>query len=118
MIIIATDAPVDARQLMRIAKRGVVGMAMTGSYLSNGSGDFAVAFSNCAENLYDSRDAHIHAYARLSDSQLNPLFEAAVDAVREAVYNSLTMAADVAGYQGHRRAAFDITDYATLIPLK
>ena len=118
MIILATDAPVDARQLLRIAKRGVVGMAMTGSYLSNGSGDFAVAFSNCRENLYDVRDAHIHMYARLSDSQLNPLFEAAVDAAREAVYNSLTMAADVAGYQGHRRDAFDIVNYAKRITLK
>lgn len=117
MILIATDAPVDARQLARIARRGIIGMAMTGSHLSHGSGDFAIAFSNCPENLFDTRDHHIRAASRLHDAELNAFFEATVEAVREAVYNSLTMARDVTGFCGHTAYAFDITTLSDRIPL-
>lgn len=118
MIVVATDAPMDSRQLYRLSKRAIVGMAATGSYLSNGSGDFAIAFSNCKENLCDKRSEHIKTFLRLADPQMNCFFEAAADAAREAVYNSLTMAVDVTGYLGHSRKAFDITDYANIIPLR
>ena len=118
MIVVATDAPMDARQLKRIAKRAIIGMAATGSYLSNGSGDFAIAFSNHAQNLIDRRDDHAKDFKRLAEAQLNCFFEAVADAAREAVYNSLTMAVDTVGYRGHSRKAFDITQYQDLIPLK
>ncbi len=54
MIVVATNAPLDARQLMRVAKRGIVGMTMTGSYLANDSGDFCIAFSNARQRLAKS----------------------------------------------------------------
>ena len=118
MIVAATDAPMDARQLKRLAKRAILGMTYTGSYMSNGSGDFAIAFSNCPDNLSDKRDEHIRTYRRLSDPQMNCFFEAVAEAAREAVYDSLTMAVDVTGFRGHSRKAFDITEYADLIPLR
>lgn len=99
MIIVATDAPVNARQLKRIAKRGILGMAYTGSHLANGSGDFCVAFSNCTHNI-SARSDTVQRWEILSDSCLNPLFEATVEAVREAVYNSLALADDTTGYDG------------------
>ena len=118
MIVAATDAPMDARQLHRLAKRAILGMTATGSYMSNGSGDFAIAFSNCPDNLTDKRNEHIRAYRFLSDPQMNCFFEAAAEAAREAVYDSLTMAVDMTGYKGHAREAFDITKYADMIPLR
>ncbi|HWR18668.1 MAG TPA: P1 family peptidase [Clostridia bacterium] len=117
MIIVATDAPLDARQLKRIAKRGIVGLNDTGSYLAHSSGDFCVAFSNCADNLFDRHDAHKKPFMRLDDGQLDPLFEATVEAVREAIYNSLTMAVTTEK-NGVIAKQFDITDYADLLKLK
>ncbi len=114
MVVVATDAPVDARQLKRIAKRGIVGLTDTGSYLSHSSGDFCIAFSNYAENLFDRHDAHKKPFLRLSDEQLDPLFEATAEAVREAVYNSLTMAVTTEK-NGVRAEAFDITAYEGLL---
>ncbi|HWS29548.1 MAG TPA: P1 family peptidase [Clostridia bacterium] len=117
MVIVATDAPLDARQLKRIAKRGIVGLNDTGSYLSHSSGDFCIAFSNCAENLFDRHDTHKKPFVRLDDGQLDPLFEATAEAVREAVYNSLTMAATMEK-NGITVKEFDITEYADILPLK
>jgi D-aminopeptidase len=81
MMVAATDAPVDARQLKRIAKRAMLGMARTGSPSAHGSGDYVIAFSTArtAVNL-------------LADEGLTPLFEAAVEATEEAIYNSLLKA--------------------------
>jgi len=117
MIIVATDAPLDARQLKRIAKRGIVGLNDTGSYLAHSSGDFCIAFSNCAANLFDRHDTHKKPFMRLDDGQLDPLFEATVEAVREAIYNSLTMAVTTEK-NGVTAKQFDITDYAGILPLK
>lgn len=116
MVLVATNAPLNARQLKRIAKRGIVGLTYTGSYLAHSSGDFCVAFSNCPQNLADRHMEHRMDFARLSDEQLDPLFEAAADAVRESVYNSLTMAETVTS-NGVTKEAFDITAYPELIPL-
>ena len=117
MVIVATDAPLDARQLKRVAKRGIVGLNNTGSYLSHSSGDFCVAFSNCEKNLFDRHDRHKRAFLCLSDEQLEPLFEATAEAVREAVYNSLTMAV-ITEKNGVTAKAFDIVEYADILPLK
>jgi len=110
MIVIATDAPLDARQLKRIAKRGIAGIAQTGSFLANGSGDFSIAFSNYPGNITARGDLAMKTFTVLPDGQINPLLEAACDAVREAIYNSLTMAETVTGKDGNRFDAIDLAD--------
>jgi len=91
MIVVLTDAPLSPMQLKRVAKRGLVGMTNTGSYMSHGSGDFVIAASNCEGNRRDDSKRGRNYYF-LSDAQLNPFFEATVEAVQEALYNSLAMA--------------------------
>jgi len=100
MIVIATDAPLDARQLRRIAKRGIAGMIQCGSYLANGSGDFCIAFSNYPDNITPRDNKALKTFTVLPDERINPLFEATCEAVREAIYNSLTMARDITGKDG------------------
>lgn len=86
MIVIATDAPLDARNLERLAARAIYAMARTGSTYSNGSGDFAIAFTTApaSRNLLHSDD-------------VSPLFEAVMDATEEAIYDSLLQATDMTG---------------------
>ena len=99
MIIVMTDAPLSSRQLKRLAKRGLIGMTNTGSYMGNGSGDFCIAASNYSKNRR-SREAKGQSFYYLADSQLNPFFEACADAVQEALYNSLTMAVGTERFPG------------------
>jgi D-aminopeptidase len=100
MIVIATDAPLSSRNLGRIARRAVLGLARTGSYMANGSGDFVIAFST--KNLLDHAPSKpVRQVEQLENDSMNPLFLAAVESVEEAVYNSLTKATTVKGYQGH-----------------
>lgn len=87
MIVIATDAPLDSRQLDRIAKRAVFAMGRTGASYSHGSGDYGLAFSTRSEG-------------RLPDSALSPVFLATMDAVEEALLNSLFMAETTVGFEG------------------
>ncbi|HEY9053382.1 MAG TPA: P1 family peptidase, partial [Rectinemataceae bacterium] len=104
MVIIATDAPLDARQLTRLCRRGGLGLARTGFYSSNGSGDFFIAFST-ATAVFGS-DAS-EARVGLRDEELSPLFAALVEAVEEAVINSLLAAETMVGRDGNRREALD-----------
>ncbi len=87
VIIAATDAPVSPRNLERLARRCFGGLARTGAALSNGSGDYALAFSTCRD-----------ATATLQNDAMSPLFEAAIEATEEAIVNSLLMATDMVGY--------------------
>jgi D-aminopeptidase len=105
MIVIATDAPVDARNLKRMAKRAMMGLARTGAAGSNGSGDYAIAFSTAPElrirpqkpgELYRPRDA----VRLLSNDAMSPLFLAVIEATEEAIYNSLLRAETTTG-NGH-----------------
>ena len=112
MIIAATDAPLDTRQLKRIAKRGIAGMVQTGSYMSNSSGDFCIAFSNCPANIKPRSDQTLHTFTVLPDILINPLLEAACEAVREAIYNSLAMAESITGHDGRRAEALDFSGIA------
>jgi D-aminopeptidase len=98
MIVIATDAPVTFRNLERIAKRAVMGLARTGSYMSNGSGDFIIAFSTKNRIIAAQSTLRIE---ELSNDQMDPLFLATVEAVEEAVYNSLVAAKTVKGNNGN-----------------
>ena len=96
MMIVATDARVDARQLKRLAKRAMLGMARTGSPSTHGSGDYVVAFSTA------------RAGPPIADEALTPLFEAVVEATEEAIYNSLLKAVTVRGYKGRVAEALPV----------
>ncbi|GED90230.1 D-aminopeptidase [Streptomyces sp. 6-11-2] len=99
MIVVATDAPVDARQLTRVARRAVFALARTGAAYSHGSGDYAIAFGTRPEAGAPVADAPV-ADAPVADAELGPLFEAVLDAVEEAVLNSLLAATTTTGFGG------------------
>lgn len=94
MIVVATDAPLSARDLKRLAARAVFGLARTGSSYSNGSGDYAIAFST-AESVRVRRSTQPVAYNFLPTDEISPLFQMALETVEEAVYNSLLQATTV-----------------------
>jgi len=95
MLVVATDAPLDARDLQRLAARAVFGLGRTGSAYSNGSGDFAIAFSTSPEMRSRFNDASPRTRQVLPPDAASPLFEAALEATEEAVYNSLFQATTV-----------------------
>jgi D-aminopeptidase len=95
MLVVATDAPLDARDLRRLAARAVFGLARTGSSYSNGSGDFAIAFSTAPEVRSRFNETAPRAHTVLPTDATSPLFEAALEATEEAVYNSLFQATTV-----------------------
>ena len=96
MIVVATDAPLDARDLERLAARAIFALARTGSTYSNGSGDFAIAFSTHAANRLTATTGP-QPRTILPTDAVSGLFEAALDATEEAVYNSLLKARDTTG---------------------
>ena len=109
MIVVATDAPVDAHGLGRIAYRAPYGIARTGGFSSHGSGDYVIAFST-AEGLrvpYDSESPTATAETLRGDA-LNPLFLAVVEATEEAILNSLFRATTVTGVDGHTVEALPV----------
>ena len=93
IIVVATDAPLDARDLKRLAARAVFALARTGSTYSNGSGDFAIAFSTAAANRVTATNGP-QPRTFLPTDAVSGLFEATLDATEEAVYNSLLKATD------------------------
>ncbi|HEV3057509.1 MAG TPA: P1 family peptidase [Vicinamibacterales bacterium] len=95
MLVVATDAPLDARDLRRLAARAVFGLGRTGSAYSNGSGDFAIAFSTSPEMRSRFNDNTARTRRVLPPDAASPLFEAALEATEEAVYNSLLQATSV-----------------------
>lgn len=88
MIVVITDAPVDARNLERMAKRAVMALGKTGSFMSNGSGDYAIALSVNKDNLIDENSDYYYP-ALIHNSNMSPLFEAVMEATEEAVLNAL-----------------------------
>jgi D-aminopeptidase len=88
VIVLATDAPLDSRQLGRLGRRALVGLTRTGSYMPNGSGDYAVAISTAGPAL------------PLADTELNPFFLAAVEATEESIYDALFTAVTTHGRDG------------------
>ncbi len=95
MIVVATDAPLSPHDLKRLAARALFGLARTGSSFSNGSGDFAIAFSTTIRMRHGEREAR--PMTLLPTEALSPLFEAALEATEEAVLNSLFRATTVSG---------------------
>ena len=94
MVVVATDAPLDARDLTRLAARAIFALARTGSTYSNGSGDFAIAFST-HPSLRLTVTNGPQPRTVLPTDNVSGLFEAVMDATEEAVYNSLLKATDV-----------------------
>jgi D-aminopeptidase len=93
MVIAATDAPLSDRNLTRLARRAVAGIARTGSSFSNGSGDYIITFSTAADiQRTPQRRAGAAQYAELSNDSVSPLFQAVAEATEEAIYNSMFMA--------------------------
>ncbi|WP_229780763.1 DmpA family aminopeptidase [Deinococcus malanensis] len=102
MILVATDAPLSDRNLTRLARRAFLGIARTGGFLANGSGDYAVAFSTHPQVRRTSmhRNPQAPPVADLANELTSPLFQAVVEATEEAVLNSLFMASTVRGHAG------------------
>lgn len=100
MMVIFTDAPLDARNLERMAKRAMMGIAKTGGIASNGSGDYVIAVSVNPENLIDESTERYYP-TLLHNDDMSPLFEATIEATAEALWNSLFMATDTKGRDGN-----------------
>ena len=96
IVIIATDAPLDSRQLTRLAKRAALGLARTGSTARHGSGDFMLAFSTANVIPHYPKD-RTYSLTHLADTHMNPLITATVEATEEAILNALTMATTIVG---------------------
>jgi D-aminopeptidase len=114
IVIIATDAPVDGRQLTRLAKRAALGLARTGSTARHGSGDFMLAFSTASVIPHYPKD-RTYSLTHLADTHMNPLITATVEATEEAILNALTMATTVLGRDGYRAEAISLTRLRTIL---
>lgn len=101
MMVVATDAPLGSRQLHRLAKRAIFGLARSGSSGSNGSGDFVIAFSTTKKIATQENGSGRSASGKVSEEELSPLFEAVAEATEEAIDNSLLQATTVKGRDGH-----------------
>jgi D-aminopeptidase len=115
MIVIATDAPMDSRNLKRLASRAWVGMGRTGSSASNGSGDYAIAFSTAPQVRIHMNDKSLaRKIEELTNDAMSPLFEAVIEATEEAIYNSMFKATTVRG-NGHAAEALPIEKTVTIL---
>ena len=111
IMLIATNAPLDARQLLRLSARAGVGLARTGSFFGHGSGDIALAFST-AYTVPALEHEPMPMLALLHEQQLDGLFEAAADAIEQSILSSLWHAQSVIGRDGHQRQALrDVADF-------
>jgi D-aminopeptidase len=115
MIVIATDAPIDARNLKRLAARAWLGMARTGSSASNGSGDYSIAFSTAPQlRIRTSNNSVTQPVELLTNDAMSPLFEAVIEATEEAIYNSMFRATTMTG-NGHTVDALPIEKIVTIL---
>lgn len=114
IIIVATDAPLDARQLVRLSRRATIGLARTGSIAHHGSGDFVLAFStgNSIPH-YPSNPTFVMTH--LADTHLNPLFQATVEATEEAILNALLQATTVTGRDDRRFEAISLEKLRSIL---
>jgi D-aminopeptidase len=114
MIVLATDAPLSPRNLERLAARAVMGLARTGSFMSNGTGDFVIAFSTQNPVPYDESYTTRNEELLYNDFT-SPLFLATVEAVEEAVLNSILRATTVTGRDGNTREAIPLDRLVEMI---
>ena len=112
MIVVATDAPLTSRNLKRLAKRAVFGLARVGGNCSNGSGEYVIAFST-AEGLripHNRGESFVIDNRELRNDRMTPLFTAVIEATEEAVLNSLFAGEDMEGYGGHAVKGFPVDE--------
>lgn len=115
MIVVATDAPIDARNLQRLAKRAFMGLAKTGGIASNGSGDYVIAFStNDSLRVAHNTRQPVLQQPTLHNEYVTPLFLAAIEATEEAIINSLLNAETMKGFKGREVQALSLE---TLLPI-
>lgn len=109
MMIVATDAPLSDRNLTRLAWRAMAGLARTGAAMSNGSGDYAIAFSTAASVWRTpQRRQELSSIFELPNDLVSPLFQAVIETTEEAIDNSLCMADSMTGYKGHHVEALPL----------
>jgi D-aminopeptidase len=103
MMVVITDAPLDTRNLKRLAKRCMLGLARTGGIASNGSGDYVIALSTAKANTVAySPDSLVGTSYSIHNDYMSPFFLAAIEATEEAVWNALIAAESMTGYKGVR----------------
>ena len=107
MMVVITDAPLDSRNLERVAKRAMMGMAKTGGIASNGSGDYVIAMSVAHGNLIDDKAKYITSTV-LANSEMSSIFAATIEATAEALWNSLFMADPMSGRDGYHVDALPV----------
>lgn len=116
MIVVATDAPLSARNLERLAKRAMLGLARTGGIASNGSGDYVIAFSTAPSVRVPYRtNKDVRTIQTLHNSAMSPLFMAVNEATEEAIINSLFHAESMQGYEGHSVEALPVDQVLQLM---
>jgi len=108
MIVVATDAPLLHRNLKRLAKRATLALARTGSVMSDGSGDYVIAFSSSQSLRLRAGSSKKNPPKELANSKMTPLFAAVIEATEEAIYNSLFKATTMTGKDGHKVEALPI----------
>lgn len=116
MIVVATDAPLSDRNLTRLARRALSGLARSGAAMTNGSGDYVLAFSTArgVRRLASTSRGEV-TLTELMNEGLSPLFQAVAEATEEAIYNSLFMAMSMTGYQGRTVEALPLERVASLM---
>ncbi|MCB0686553.1 MAG: P1 family peptidase, partial [Saprospiraceae bacterium] len=119
MMVVATDAPLDSRNLKRLAKRAMLGLARTGGYASNGSGDYVIAFSNYKEN----RESYLNnsptqVKINLVNDAVSPLFLAVVESTEEAILNALFASKLPQGFENKGISAFPVDEVIKLMKSK
>jgi D-aminopeptidase len=114
MMVVATDAPVDHRNLERMARRALLGLARTGSSGSNGSGDYVVAFSS-SEDVRRTPAREPRAILDHPNDAMAGLFQATIEATEEAIYNSLLKATDVTGHGGRTAQALPVEQVVEIL---
>ncbi len=118
MIVCATDAPLDSRNLKRLAKRALLGIPRTGGYYSNGSGDYCIAFSTAKEARVDrDPDERTQKIDVLRNRHMSALFLAAAEASEEAILNSMFKATPMEGYRGHKVDALPLDKVREIMKL-
>ena len=119
MMVVATNAPIDARNLKRLAKRALLGIARTGGYYSNSSGDYAIAFSTAAGLRIPHRSRNAtQTVELLRNDKMSPLLLAAAEAAEEAILNAMFKAHTLEGREGHKLEALPLDKVKELMETK